>query len=143
MTNHWTDIGNASLVFVIGANPVENHPACMAHVNAARSDIHYNDLGAPVSFGRKARMIVVDPRKTRTAQQTENSGNDLYVRIRPGTDIAFINGVMKYVFDDLESVTPYNPTAAANFIAWHNAEHDHRCPHVHRRHRHDPHAHRR
>jgi anaerobic selenocysteine-containing dehydrogenase len=120
MTNHWTDIGNASLVFVIGANPAENHPACMAHVNAARFDIHYDDAGNPVSFGRKARLIVVDPRKTRTAQQTENNGDDLYVRIRPGTDVAFMNGVLKFILDDFESGSPYNPTAAANFMAWHN-----------------------
>jgi anaerobic selenocysteine-containing dehydrogenase len=127
MTNHWTDIGNASLVFVIGANPSENHPACMAHINAAKYDLHNDGTGAAVSYnrddfgvpvsgaGRKAKIIVVDPRKTRTAQQA-----DVYVRIRPGTDIAFINGVLHYIFDDFASSSPHNNAAKLAFNAWHN-----------------------
>jgi len=103
MTNHWADLDNASMFFVMGANPVENHPASMAHVNAAR-------YGA-----KKARLVVVDPRKTRTAMQA-----DLYVRIRPGTNIAFINGVLNYIFT--EGYTN-NPTFAANFDMWHNSAH--------------------
>ena len=99
MTNHWADLDNASMFFVMGANPVENHPASMAHVNAARYDTH--------GRGRRARLVVVDPRKTRTAVQA-----DLYVRIRPGTNIAFINGVMNYIFT--EGYTN-NATFAANF----------------------------
>ena len=39
-------------------------------------------------------MIVIDPRKTRTALQA-----DRYVRIRPGTDIAFVNGLVRYIID--------------------------------------------
>jgi anaerobic selenocysteine-containing dehydrogenase len=106
MSNHWVDIGNASLIFVIGANPSENHPASMAHVNRARYDLW--------NRGRKARMVVVDPRKTRTAVQA-----DVYVRIRPGTDIAFINGLLNYVFTGVEGGT-LNPTFSANFVGWHN-----------------------
>ena len=71
MTNHWTDIGNATIVLVWGANPSENHPACMAHINRARA--------------KGATLVVVDPRKTRTALQA-----DQYIRIRPGTDIAML-----------------------------------------------------
>jgi anaerobic selenocysteine-containing dehydrogenase len=106
MTNHWVDIGNASCVFVIGANPTENHPASMAHVNRARYDLW--------NRGRRARMVVVDPRKTRTAVQA-----DLYVRIRPGTDIAFVNGLLNYVFKGVELGT-VNATFASNFVNWHN-----------------------
>lgn len=84
MTNNWTDIGNASMVFVMGANPSENHPACMAHINKARAN--------------GASLVVVDPRKTRTATQA-----DRFIRIRPGTDIAFINGVIKGIIDDMEA----------------------------------------
>jgi anaerobic selenocysteine-containing dehydrogenase len=103
MSNHWVDIGNSSLIFVIGANPAENHPACMAHVNRARYDLW--------NRGRKARMVVVDPRKTRTAQQA-----DVHVRIRPGTDIAFINGLLNYIM----SGTTADTTFKTNFAAWHN-----------------------
>lgn len=84
MTNNWTDIGNASMVFVMGANPSENHPACMAHINKARS--------------KGASLVVVDPRKTRTACQA-----DRYIRIRPGTDIAFINAVLRGIIADMEA----------------------------------------
>lgn len=84
MTNNWTDIGNASLVVVMGANPSENHPASMAHVNRAREN--------------GAKLIVIDPRKTRTALQA-----DRFIRIRPGTDIAFIDGLLHGIIEEMES----------------------------------------
>ncbi|MDO8849019.1 MAG: molybdopterin-dependent oxidoreductase [Coriobacteriia bacterium] len=83
MTNNWTDIGNASMVLVWGANPSENHPASMAHVNRAR------DNGAT--------LVVVDPRKTRTAVQA-----DRFIRQRPGTDIALMNGVVRGIIEEME-----------------------------------------
>jgi anaerobic selenocysteine-containing dehydrogenase len=105
MTNHWNDIDNTSLVLVYGANPAENHPACMAHINAAR-------------FGKKnARLIVVDPRLTRTARQCDPARGDFYVRIRPGTNVAFTNGMLKWIFDNIAT---YDATASANMLAWHN-----------------------
>jgi anaerobic selenocysteine-containing dehydrogenase len=106
MTNHWADIDNTSLVFVMGANPSENHPACMGHVNAAR----YDTLGR----GRTARMVVIDPRKTRTACLA-----DLYVRIRPGTDIAFLNAMLNYILTGVDAGT-LNSTFSTNLKAWHN-----------------------
>jgi anaerobic selenocysteine-containing dehydrogenase len=105
MTNHWNDIDNTSLVFAYGANPAENHPACMAHINAAR-------------FGSKnARLIVVDPRLTRTARQCDPARGDFFVRIRPGTNVAFTNGLLKWIFDN---VGTYDAAAAANMLAYHN-----------------------
>jgi len=89
MTNNWTDIGNSTCVVIMGANPAENHPACMAHVNNARA--------------KGAKLIVIDPRLTRTAKQIDPSKGDFHVRIRPGTDIAFINGVMRYMIDRMET----------------------------------------
>jgi formate dehydrogenase major subunit len=97
MTNNWTDIGNSTLVVVMGANPSENHPACMAHINRARSapGTFYDRAGNAYTSGKAAaKLVVIDPRKTRTAAQA-----DLFVRIRPGTDIAFINGVINYIID--------------------------------------------
>ncbi len=96
MTNHWADIGNASNVLVWGANPSENHPACMAHINKARGNqnVVWPD-------GKKgAKLVVVDPRKTRTALQA-----DQYIRIRPGTDIALLNGVVREVISQMEGTT--------------------------------------
>ena len=117
MTNHWADIDNTSLVFAIGCNPVENHPACMAHVNAARFDNprYWDGTNYHAKRGATARLVVVDPRKTRTALQA-----DLYVRIRPGTDVAFINGILNYIMTGIENAT-IDSTFKSNFIAWHNS----------------------
>ncbi len=99
MTNNWTDMGNASLFVVMGANPVENHPASLAHINKARA--------------QGAKLIVIDPRKTRTALQA-----DRYIRHRPGTDIAFINGVVNYIITEMESRDAGDPQRVAfyNFL---------------------------
>jgi anaerobic selenocysteine-containing dehydrogenase len=114
MTNNWSDIDNASMVYVQGANPAENHPASIAHVNAAR-------------FGnKKAELVVIDPRLTRTARLVDPAKGDFYARIRPGTDIAFINGVLNQIFTRMAAAkgNPASPdyALATNFYAWHNGD---------------------
>ena len=54
MTNHWVDIRNADVVMVMGGNPAEAHPCGFKWVVEAKAH-------------RKAKLIVVDPRYTRTA----------------------------------------------------------------------------
>ena len=78
MTNSWTDIKNTDLVVVMGGNAAEAHPCGFKWVTEAKAH-------------RGARLIVVDPRFTRTA-----SVADFYAPIRPGTDIAFLLGVINY-----------------------------------------------
>src|SRR5690606_32989465 len=82
MTNHWVDIKNADLVLVMGGNAAEAHPCGFKWVTEAK---HHN----------AARLIVVDPRFTRTA-----SVADVYAPIRPGTDIAFLGGVINYLLSN-------------------------------------------
>ncbi len=82
MTNTWMDIKHADVVIVMGGNAAEAHPCGFKWVVEAKA--HNN-----------ARLIVVDPRFTRTA-----SVADLYCPIRPGSDIAFLNGVSKYLLDN-------------------------------------------
>jgi formate dehydrogenase major subunit len=79
MTNHWVDIRNADLVLIMGGNAAEAHPCGFKWVIEAK---HNN----------KARLIVVDPRFTRSAAMA-----DYYAPIRPGTDIAFLGGVINYL----------------------------------------------
>lgn len=81
MTNQWTDIKNADVVLVMGANPASNHPISMKWVMRAKE--------------RGAKLIVVDPRFTQTAAKA-----DLYAPIRSGTDIAFLGGMIKYILDN-------------------------------------------
>ena len=122
MTNNWTDIGNSTLVIVMGANPTENHPASIAHINRARSGpgTYYDRAGnAYTSEKKAATLVVVDPRKTRTAAQA-----DLFVRIRPGTDIAFINGLLNYIIDAGNSGTGLWASANANKRARWQAFHE-------------------
>jgi formate dehydrogenase major subunit len=81
MTNHWVDFKNADVILVMGANPAENHPISMKWVMRARE--------------KGAKLIVVDPRFTRTAAKA-----DLYASMRSGTDIAFLGGMIKYILDN-------------------------------------------
>ena len=81
MTNHWVDLKNADVIMINGSNAAENHPAAMTWINKAKDE-------------RNAKLIVVDPRFTRSASQA-----DLYVPIRSGTDIPFFGGMMKYLID--------------------------------------------
>jgi formate dehydrogenase major subunit len=82
MTNHWADIKNADVVLVMGGNPAEAHPCGFKWVIEAK-------------LKNKARLIVVDPRFTRTAAVA-----DRFAQIRPGTDIAFLGGVIRYLLEN-------------------------------------------
>jgi formate dehydrogenase major subunit len=79
MTNSYNDMQNTKCAMYIGSNAAEAHPVSMLHM------LHAKETGA--------RMIVVDPRFTRTAAKA-----DEYVRIRSGTDIAFLFGMLYHVF---------------------------------------------
>lgn len=98
MTNNWSDMANATLHVVWGANPVENHPASIAHMNRSRFPKQFFAAGDPRANKTPATLLVIDPRKTRTALQADH-----YVRIRPGTDIALGNGLMKYMIETIEA----------------------------------------
>jgi formate dehydrogenase major subunit len=82
MTNDWIDLKNSDCIFVFGGNPAENHPASMAWINRAREE-------------RGAKLVVVDPRVSRTAAVA-----DLYAPIRPGTNIPFLGGVIRYALEN-------------------------------------------
>jgi formate dehydrogenase major subunit len=78
MTNHWNDIANSDCVMIIGCNPAENHPISFKWITKA--------------MDKGAKLIVVDPRFTRSAAKA-----DQFVRLRPGTDIALMGGLVNYI----------------------------------------------
>src|SRR5438552_3896558 len=78
MTNGWIDIKNTDLMLIMGGNPAENHPCGFKWPIEAK-------------LQRNAKMIVVDPRFTRTAANA-----DLFLQIRAGADIAFLGGLINY-----------------------------------------------
>ncbi len=82
MTNTWMDIKNSDVIVIMGGNAAEAHPCGFKWVTEAKAH-------------NKAKLIVVDPRFTRSA-----SVADYYCPIRPGTDIAFLGGVINYLLSN-------------------------------------------
>ena len=79
MTNSYNDMQNTKCALYIGSNAAEAHPVSVLHM------LHAKETGA--------KMIVVDPRFTRTAARA-----DEYVRIRSGSDIPFLFGMLYHIF---------------------------------------------
>jgi len=78
MTNGWIDIKNTDMMLIMGGNPAENHPCGFKWAIEAKRN-------------RNAKMLVIDPRFTRTAAVA-----DQFVQIRAGSDIAFLGGLVNY-----------------------------------------------
>src|SRR6056297_4023741 len=81
MTNSYNDMHNCKSMFFIGSNAAEAHPVAMQHVLRGKEN--------------GAKMIVADPRLTRTAAHA-----DQYIRLRPGTDIPLIWGLLWHIFEN-------------------------------------------
>jgi anaerobic selenocysteine-containing dehydrogenase len=100
MTNGWIDIKNTDMMLIMGGNPAENHPCGFKWAVEAK-------------LKRNAKIIVVDPRFTRTASQA-----DQFLQIRAGSDIAFLGGVINYALENNRVAKDYlvNYTNAAFII---------------------------
>src|SRR5256714_6039206 len=100
MTNGWIDIKNTDMMLIMGGNPAENHPCGFKWPIEAK-------------LRRNAKMIVVDPRFTRTAATA-----DLFLQIRAGTDIAFLGGLINYAIQNNRIAKDYliNYTNAAFIV---------------------------
>jgi len=81
-TNSYNDIRNSKTMLIIGGNPAEAHPVSLQHVLAGKEQ-------------NRANLIVIDPRYTRTAAHATE-----YVRIRPGTDIPIVWGMLWHIFQN-------------------------------------------
>src|SRR5688572_28759790 len=81
MTNHWADIQHCKSILVEGSNVAENHVMAMKWIRKAQEN--------------GAVMIHVDPRYTRTS-----AGADIYARIRPGTDVAFLGAMINHLIEN-------------------------------------------
>ena len=82
MTNSYNDMLKSKAIFLIGGNPAEAHPVALQHMLRAKEE-------------NNAPFIVCDPRFTRTAAHASE-----FVRFRPGTDVALINGIMWHLFEN-------------------------------------------
>lgn len=84
----YDDLDHADVFLVIGSNMADCHP------------ILFLRMMERVKAG--AKLIVVDPRRTATAAKA-----DLFLRIRPGTDLALLNGLLHLVPKDEEFIAAH------------------------------------
>ncbi len=89
MTNGWVDIKNTDMMLIMGGNPAENHPCGFKWAIEAKRV-------------RNAKMLVVDPRFTRTAATA-----DMFLQIRAGADIAFLGGMIHYAIENQRIAKEY------------------------------------
>lgn len=78
--NPWSDILDAEVIVVCGANVAECAPITTDYIWQARD--------------RGAKVIVVDPRITPIARTC-----DLFLPVKPGRDTALFNGILKQMID--------------------------------------------
>ncbi|MCB1619360.1 MAG: formate dehydrogenase subunit alpha [Thiothrix sp.] len=80
MTNSYNDMHNARAILIMGGNPAEAHPVSLQHIMKAKEE-------------GGARLIVIDPRFTRTAAHA-----DQHIALRPGTDVPLVWGMLWHIF---------------------------------------------
>src|SRR5258705_3871827 len=97
MTNGYIDIKNTDMMLIMGSNMAECRPCGFKWPIEAK-------------LKRNAKIIVVDPRFTRTAANA-----DLFIQIRAGADIAFLGGLINYAIQNNRIAKDYlvNYTNAA------------------------------
>ena len=81
MTNSIPEIADADCILVIGSNTTEQHPLVSSRIMEAKE--------------KGAKLIVADPRDIALADFA-----DVYLRQKPGTDIALLNGLMNIIIDE-------------------------------------------
>ncbi len=75
-------------IVIMGSNMAENHPVGFQWAIEARE--------------KGARLIHIDPRFTRTSAMA-----DTHVALRPGTDIAFLGGIINYILENDRAFKEY------------------------------------
>jgi formate dehydrogenase major subunit len=96
MTNSIADTKKTDLFLMIGSNPDTSHPTIGLRVHQA--------------VDRGAKLLVIDPRKTKLASRA-----DLWLRIKPGTDVALLNGMMNVILEENLWDRPYVETRTEDF----------------------------
>jgi formate dehydrogenase alpha subunit len=81
MTNSINEISDAACIFAIGTNTTANHPIIGRQVTRA--------------IQKGAKLIVADPRRIPLCRMA-----DIWLRLRPGTNIALLNGMMRAIIEE-------------------------------------------
>ena len=77
----YEDLDQADLIVLVGSNTAWCHPIIYQRIIAARA-------------ARGTKLVVIDPRRTETAEEA-----DLHLAIRPGSDVALMNGLLAWCVD--------------------------------------------
>jgi len=81
MTNSIEEILGSEVMFITGSNTTENHPVIGTFMKRALKN--------------GAKLIVADPRRIELANFA-----DVYLQLKPGTNVAMINGMMNYIVEN-------------------------------------------
>ncbi|WP_078547801.1 assimilatory nitrate reductase catalytic subunit NasC [Litchfieldia alkalitelluris] len=81
LTNRLSEIPSAKCIILAGTNIAECQPTIMPYFEKAKENGSY--------------IIVIDPRDTATAKIA-----DLHLKVKPGTDAALANGLLKSIIDE-------------------------------------------
>ena len=101
MTNAVSELEGSDAIFIIGSNTATSHPLVATRIFRARE--------------KGAKILVADPRKNQIAELA-----DLYVRHKPGTDVALLNGMMKVILDQGLEDTDFIQKNTEEFEAFKN-----------------------
>ena len=99
MTNSIAELEDTDCIFVIGSNTTENHPVIAARIKRAARYNHKT-------------LIVIDPRRIDLVKHAT-----LWLRQKPGTDIAVINGIMNVIINENLHDAAYIAERTENFEA--------------------------
>jgi formate dehydrogenase alpha subunit len=99
MTNSIREIEDAEVIFIIGSNTKETHPVIANRMIKA--------------YRKGAKIIVADPRRVPMTKFAE-----IYLGIRPGTDIALLNGMANVIVSEGLQNDEFIAAKTENFEEW-------------------------
>lgn len=101
-SNSYDDYEEAGCLMVVGSDPSSDHPVIAVRLRRAVS--------------RGARLIVVNPRRIELCDQA-----DLWLRLRPGTDVALFNAIARVIIDEGLANREFMHNRTEGFEAWREA----------------------
>ncbi|MCE5213875.1 MAG: formate dehydrogenase subunit alpha [Methanobacterium sp.] len=96
MSNSIDEIDDSKCLFIIGTNPSQSYPVLSMRIMDALEN--------------GAKLIVADPRDIELAQQA-----DIFLQHNPGTDVALIMGLIKFIIDEDLQDTDFIQSRCGNY----------------------------
>ncbi len=99
-SNSYIDYEEAGCLLIIGSDANSNHPVAAARMRRAVIE-------------KGAKLIVINPRRIEMCDYA-----DLWLRPRPGTDVALLNGIAKVILDQNLANVDFITNRTENFDEW-------------------------